>query len=89
MVLKIIFKNPTMSKSTKSRLLRLMLCNFSQNPEVGTLIRKNKDINDADLKNFLKTHDSELNRSRPKAEEVILMFEKFCENNRIARILDY
>ena len=56
---------------------------------VRSVIRKNKDIHDSDLKDFLKTHDSELNRSRPNADEVILLFEKFCENNRIAQILDY
>ena len=56
---------------------------------VRSVIRNNKDINDVDLKDFLKTYDSQLNRSRPNADEVILLFEKFCENNRIAQILDY
>ena len=53
------------------------------------MIRKNKDIKDADLKDFLRTNDSELRRSRPEALKVILMFEKFCEKNRIAQILNY
>ena len=57
---------------------------------VRTLIRKNKDINDAELKDFFRTHDSDLAQTRPKAEEVILLFEDFkLENNRIAQILDY
>ena len=57
---------------------------------VRTLIRKNKDIDDAQLKDFFRTHDSDLVQTRPKAEEVILQFEIFkLENIRIAQILDY
>ena len=54
------------------------------------MLRKNEHINDAELKDFLKIHDAEFARTRPNADAVILLFEKFkLENNRIAKILDY
>ena len=60
---------------------------------VRTMLRKNEHINDAELKDFLKIHDAEFARTRPNADAVILLFEKFRfklnENNRIAQILDY
>ena len=58
--------------------------------QVRTLIRKNTNIDDAELRDFFKTHDNELAGTRPNADQVTLFFEMFkLENIRIAQILDY
>ena len=59
-----------------------------------TMLRKyeyqNMNINDAELKDFLKIHDAELEWERPNADAVIFLFEEFkLENNRVDQILDY
>ena len=64
--------------------------NENLNLLVRTLIRKNKGIDDQELKNFCKQLDAQLERTRPDAEQVMMLFEEFkLENKRIAQILDY
>ena len=57
------------------------------------MIEKKPDLDDAELRDFFKSNDSNLEFGRPGVDEVILMFDQFksekIQNERIANILDY